>query len=188
MVVSLSPPGVRCQVGDFVMLIDLPDRIRQPAEKAGRLPKANLILKTEMESPPGFPLPPEVVTGAGEYEISGVRVKGIGLGNRTVYAAELESIRLAFLGELEEESVGEILDKLGEVDVLFLAAPASKTKQVMSLIKQVDPKIIVPLNDKTAKILAEELGQKVKAEEKLVIKRRDLDKEQVAHKLVWLKS
>ena len=38
------------------------------------------------------------------------------------------------------------------------------------------------------KLLAEELGQKVKIEEKLVIKKKDLDKEQIVGKLVWLKS
>lgn len=177
MIISLSPPGIRCQVGDFVMLIDPPlDR------------KANLILKTQREVSLGFPPPAELVAGPGEYEISGVQVKGIGLGQRTVYSAELEGIHLAFLGELGGETMADILDKLGKVDILFLASSGGGAKQIMSLIKQVDPKVIVPLNDKTAKLLAEELGQKIKAEEKLVAKRKDLDKEEVAHKLVWLKS
>ncbi|MBI2595082.1 MAG: MBL fold metallo-hydrolase [Candidatus Colwellbacteria bacterium] len=202
MVVSLSPPGVKCQVGDFVMLVD-------PAvalATAGKPAKGNLILYTEASLPLNFPLPPEVVAGAGEYEISGVRVKGINLDKetrgrllRTVYSAELEGIRLAFLGELGGESISEILDKLGTIDILFLSASGSASvatpakgagdaKQIATLIKQVDPKIIIPVGDKTVKLLSGELGQKVKAEEKLVIKRKDLDKEQIVGKLVWLKS
>ncbi len=184
MIITLSPPGVRCQVGDFVMLVD-PSSDR----------KANLILKTRVDLPLDFPLPPEVVAGAGEYEISGVRVKGINLAKesapqilRTIYLAELEGIRLAFLGELGDPPAAETLDGLGTVDILFLAVSAGKAKQITTLIKQVDPKMIVPIGEKPAKLLMEELGQKVKAEEKLVIKKKDLAKEEVAKKLVWLKS
>src|SRR3989344_5884292 len=142
MVISLSPPGIKCQVGDFVMLA-LPS---VALAKEGRLPKANLILYTEVGLPVGFPLPPNLVAGAGEYEISGVRVKGVSLEKeknngqlfKTVYLAELEGIRLAFLGELESESIDEIIDKLGTVDILFLSVPHGGTKQITTLIKQVD--------------------------------------------------
>jgi len=186
MIVSLSPPGVKCQVGDFVMLVDsASDR------------KANLILRTRTELPIGFPLPAEIIAGAGEYEISGVRVKGISLDEetngqllRTVYSAELEGVRLAFLGELSSESIGQTLGKLGTVDVLFLSVEPGglKAKQIATLIKQVDPKIIIPVGDKTVKLLAEELGQEVEAHEKIVIRKKDLDKEQGTNKLAWLKS
>jgi len=186
MIVSLSSPGCKCQVGDFIILVD-------PASDR----KANLILKTKTDLPIGFPLPPEVVAGSGEYEIGGVRVKGISLEDeasgrtiRTIYAVLLEEIKLAFLGELQDEPDEEALGKLGKADILFLSADSGKlkAKQLTSLIKQIDPKIIIPISDKTTRLLAEELGQKVKTEEKLVIKKKDLAKEQIANKLVWLKS
>lgn len=182
MVISLSPPGVRCQVGDLVMLVD-------PASDR----KANLILKTKATGPLGFPLPPETVAGPGEYEISGIRVKGLSVGQGTVYRAILEGVHLVFLGALPadktlEGSLGVSLEKLGAADILFLSHPSGSLKQIITLIKQVAPKVIVPTDDKTAKLLAEELGQKVKAEEKLVVKKKDLDKEEGTNKLVWLKS
>lgn len=186
MIVSLSPPGVKCQVGDFVMLVD-------PA--IGK--KANLILRTRTELPIKFPLSQEDVAGAGEYEISGVRVNGINLDEetnnqllRTVYSVELEGVRLAFLGELGGESIVQALGKLGTVDILFLSVEPGKLKgkQIATLVKQLDPKIIIPIGEKTVKLLTEELGQKVEAYEKLVIKKKDLDKEQIVGKLVWLKS
>ncbi len=189
MIISLSPPGVRCQVGDFVMLA-LP-----LAPSAPR--KADLILYTETTLPIEFPLPPEIVAGSGEYEISGVRVKGMSLDNeadsqtiRTIYSAELEGIKLAFLGELQGEPDEEALDKLGKADILFLSAGPGKmsAKQTTSLIKQIDPKIIIPIGDKMAKLLAEELGHKIEAREKFVIKKKELVKEQITNKLVWLKS
>ena len=124
-------------------------------------------------------------------------MKGMSLENeangqtiRTIYAVELEGIKLAFLGELQDEPNEEVLGKLGKTDILFLSADSGKlkAKQIATLIKQVDPKIIIPIGGKTVKLLAEELGQKVKIEEKLVIKKKDLDKEQIVGKLVWLKS
>ncbi len=165
--------------------------------KEGRSPRADLILYTQTTLPLDFPLPPESVAGAGEYEISGVRVNGINLDEetngqllRTVYSAELEGVRLAFLGELSGDAIGQALGKLGAVDILFLSVEPGKlkAKQITTLIKQVDPKIIIPIGEKTVKLLAEELGQKVEAHEKLVIKKKDLDKEQIVGKLVWLKS
>ena len=196
MIVSLFPPGIKCQVGDFVMIVEV-SADSDSGAKAGRPLKADLILRTKTNLPIEFPLSPEIITGAGEYEISGVRVKGISLDGetsgqllRTVYSTELEGIRLAFLGELSGESIDETPGKLGAVDILFLSVEPGKlkTKQIATLIKQVDPKIIIPVGDKTVKLLAEELGQKVKAEEKIVIKKKDLDKEQITNKLVWLKS
>lgn len=191
MVISLLPSGVRCQVGDLVVLA-LPS---VALAKEGRLPKADLILHTKTKLPIEFPPSPETVAGAGEYEISGARVKGIGLYGeadrgflRTIYAVELEGIRLVFLGEIEDESISDALDKLGAADILFLSVSDEKTKRIAALIKQIDPKIIIPTDDKTAKLLAEEFGQKIKAEEKLVIKKKDLEKEQSAHKVIWLKS
>lgn len=147
-------------------------------------------MKTKAPKAVGFPLPPEVVAGPGEYEVSGVQVKGISLNKRSIYGAEVERIRLAFLGELGEESVAGALDGLGTVHILFLSLGGKKlaAKEITNLIKQVDPKIIIPLDDKTAKTLAEELGQRIQAHEKLVVKRKDLDKEEVANKVVWLKS
>lgn len=196
MIVNLSPPGIKCQVGDFVMIVEA-SADSDPGAKEGRLPRADLILRTKTSLPIEFPLPPEIVAGSGEYEISGVRVKGISLDGgtnsrllRTVYSAELEGIRLSFLGELSGEAIGQALGKLGAVDILFLSVEPGKlkAKQVATLIKQVDPKIIIPIGDKTVKLLAEELGQKVEAHEKIVVKKKDLDKEQITNKLVWLKS
>ena len=196
MIVNLSPPGIKCQVGDFVMIVETSADSDSEA-KAGRPQRADLILRTKTNLPIEFPLPPEIVAGAGEYEISGVRVKGISLDGetngrflRTVYSAELEGIRLSFLGELSGDAIGQAMGKLGAVDILFLSVEPGKlkAKQITTFIKQVDSKIIIPVGDKTVKLLAEELGQKVKAEEKIVIKKKDLDKEQIANKLVWLKS
>ena len=97
---------------------------------------------------------------------------------------------LAFLIGISSELPEDMLDELGEVDILFFSPDAKtlKGKQAISLIKQVEPSIVIPADDKAAKFLIEEMGQKVKAEEKLTIKKKDLIKDGATSKLVWLKT
>ena len=187
MVITVSDSaGIKCQAGEFSLLVDSPPKR-----------KGNLILNTHTALPIDSFSSEDTVFGPGEYEISGVRVRGIALPEesnakeiKTIYAAELDGMHMAFLIDIVSEPSEDALDKLGEVDILFFSADLKnlKTKQLISLIKQIDPSIIIPVNDKIAKTLMEEMGQKVKAEEKLTIKRSDLMKEGMTNKLVWLKT
>ena len=189
MVITVSETsGIKCQVGDFSLLVDSP---------SGR--RGSLILKTKSELPIDSFVQQEIIYGPGEYEISGVRVRGVSLPNgpnpdkktiKSTYVVEFEGIKLAFLTEISAIPPEEALDKLGEVDILFLSVDTKKVKpkQITSLIKQLDPSIVISTTDKTAKMLAEEMGQKVKPEERLIIKRKDFVKEDIANKLVWLRT
>jgi len=187
MVITVSQTaGIKCQVGDSSLLID------PPSNKKG-----SLILKTHTEMPVDSFKSMETVHGPGEYEIADIRVKGIELKEesdtktiRSAYVVEFENIHLAFITDISNNLKEDALDKLGEIDVLFLSADTKKLKpkDLASLIKQVSPSIIIPITDSTAKVLSEEMGQKVKAEEKLVIKKKDIIKEGISNKLVWLKT
>jgi len=185
-ITATETAGIKCQAGEFVLLVDSPPKR-----------KGNLVLNTYTETPIDSFSTEGIIFGPGEYEISGVRVRGIALPEesnskeiKTIYAVELDGIHMAFLIDISSEPPEDALDKLGEVDILFFSADTKKfkIKQIISLIKQVDPSIIIPANDKMAKTLMEEMGQKVRAEEKLTIKRSDLIKEGMANKLVWLKT
>lgn len=187
MVITASPTsGIKCQVGDFSLLVD------SPSQKKG-----NLILKTLTEMSVDSFSSENIVYGPGEYEISGVRVRGVTLPGesnsksiKSIYTAQLDDIHLAFFLNISTPPPEDTLDKLGEVDILFISTDTGKLKpkQTISLIKQIDPSIVIPVTDKTAKILNEEMGQKAKAQEKLVIKKSNLIKEDIANKLVWLKT
>jgi len=187
MVITVSDTtGIKCQVGEFSLLVDSPPQR-----------KGNLILKTHTKLPVDSFSSPEVIFGPGEYEIEGVTIRGIALPEnsgpgeiRSAYAVNLDGMNLAFMSDISSEPSENALDALGEVDILFLSVDTKKfkPKQTITLIKQIDPSIIVPADDKTAKFLIEEMGQKVKAEEKLTIKKKDIIKEDVANKLIWLKT
>lgn len=187
MVITVSDSaGIKCQAGEFSLLVDPPTKR-----------KGNLILQTQTEFPVDSFSSPEVIFGPGEYEIAGVRVHGLGLPNessvkgmKTIYAVLIDGLSLAFLIGISSELPENMLDELGEVDILFFSPDAKtlKGKQAVSLIKQVEPSIVIPADDKAAKFLIEEMGQKVKAEEKLTIKKKDLIKDGATSKLVWLKT
>ncbi|MFH1694792.1 MAG: MBL fold metallo-hydrolase [Patescibacteria group bacterium] len=185
MVISLlGPSGIKCQVADFSLLIDPPDK-----------KKGNLVLETRTElNKKDFP-EESVISGAGEYEVSGIRIKGINLKDegseilKTAYAIRFDDIRLGALNGLQKTLSQDALDKLGEIDILFIDIESSALdkKEVTALIKKIEPNILIAMTDKGAKQLIEEFGQKTNKEEKLTIKAKDINKEEGV-KVVWLKS
>ena len=187
MVITVSDSaGIRCQAGEFSLLVDSPPKR-----------KGNLILKTRSELPIDSFISDGTIFGPGEYEISGARVEGFGLPAessakeiKSVYSVKLDGIQIAFLIDISSVLPEDVIDGLGEVDILFFSADTKKIKEkeVVSLIKQIDPSIIIPAEDSAARMLMEEMGQKTKPEEKLTIKKGDLIKEQMTNKVVWLKT
>lgn len=184
MVIKAIPAGgISCQLSDFNLLID-------PCSQV----KGSLILKTKTEFPIKISFADAgIIQGAGEYEISGVKVRGIGLENettaevlRTIYAVEMDNLRLCFLGTLNSELSEDVIEKLGEVDVLFI--PIGKNyidaKKGREIIKQIEPKAVIPTTP-DIKTLAEELGQKPEFQEKWAVKKKDLEGEGAA-KLIWI--
>ena len=136
---------------------------------------------------------PFVVNGPGEYEIKGVFIKGLPsttsygkaqLGN-SIYTVSLENMNMCFLGVLDSEKLPPAtIEELDEIDILFVPIggegvldPTKAYKLAVSL----EPKIIIPthygdIGAKDAlKIFLKEAGESPKAEEKLTLKRKDLE-------------
>ncbi len=188
MVISLlGSSGVKCQVADFSLVID------PPAKKRG-----NLTLLTGIAFTPGDIIPEDdVINGPGEYEIEGIKVRGINLSKegvknegRTAYSVLFDGIRLGVLCALTSKVDDAEIDALGEVDILFVDAEGSTlgVKDISSLVKKIDPSIVIPMSEKGAKRLLEELGQKVSAQEKFTIKAKDFNKETSGIQVIWLKE
>ena len=117
-------------------------------------------------------------------------MRGIGLEKeadekklRTIYIVEMDGLQLCFLGSIQKDLDEGFLEKIGEVDVLFVNGDA-EVKKTLSLIKDIDPRVVVCHSDKGAKLLGKELGQSVEQLDKAVIKRKDLEEEET--KLIWI--
>ncbi|MEK7635837.1 MAG: MBL fold metallo-hydrolase [Patescibacteria group bacterium] len=165
--------------------------------------KADIILKTIASFPVAEQLINQsinqLIYGPGEYDIASIKISGIELSEesskeffKTIYLIEAESIKLCFLGHITQMPEPDILEQLEEIDILFIPAggkPFLEQKIAAKLIKQIEPKIVIPsffkvpgLKRQAAdlKIFLEEAnGQKKepqeKSQEKLTVKKKDLD-------------
>lgn len=153
-------------------------------------PKFNLTLKTTAQLPIASS-PDGIIQGPGEYEVAGIKIRGINLEKesdtkhlRTIYSVRMDELQLCFLGPVGKDFDEDFLEKIGEVDVVFINGEADT--RIVRLIKDIDPRMVVCRSDKDAKLLAKELGQAVEALDKASVKKKDLDEEEI--KLVWLKE
>lgn len=136
---------------------------------------------------------PFVISGPGEYEVKGVAVRGFGSeseydgkGINTIYSVSLEGMNLCFLGAQSTPNLpAAAKQELDDIDILFLPiggdgvlehAPAYK------LAMQLEPKAVVPMHygdlggkDALKAFLKEAGADGVKAQDKLTVKKKDLD-------------
>lgn len=133
---------------------------------------------------------PFVIEGPGEYEIKEVAVRGFATPAtydkkqtiNTIYSVTLEGMNLCFLGALgSAELPAAAKAELDDIDVLFLPVGGSDVlghAPAYKLAVQLEPKVIVPMHYDAASLkafLKEAGAESTKPEEKLTIKKKDLD-------------
>ncbi len=152
---------------------------------------------------------PFLIEGPGEYEIRGIFIQGISSfhdsregkerGRNTIYTIDAEDMRICHLGDLgQKELTPEQLDKIDNVDVLMVPVGGTYTvdaKGAASIISQIEPRIVIPMHYKIPKLkikldgvdrFLKEMGKKTsEAQQKLLVKKKDLPKEET--KIVVLK-
>lgn len=130
---------------------------------------------------------PFVIDSAGSYEVHEKFVAGapstvtVGKDEKinTVYGFELDGIKIAFMGLVNDEKALSVEAKeiAGQADMVFVSVgddPSGAYKMATSF----DPNVIIPMNydaDSLKRFLKEGGQEKVSAEDKLTLKRRDLD-------------
>ncbi len=109
-------------------------------------------------------VPPEafVIRGPGEYEKAGIRMEGImsyhdntqgtQRGLNTIYIIRAEDMRLCHLGDLGQAKLtDEQVEQIGDIDILFIPVGGKYTidgKEAAEVVKQIEPKIIIPMHYK----------------------------------------
>ncbi len=111
---------------------------------------------------------PRVISGPGEYEIGGVFISGFPTyhdtqqgkvrGRNTVYAIEIDEVTVCHLGDLGHPlSSGQLAD-IGTIDILLLPVGGKTTIDAAAaaqLVRQMEPKIVVPMHYQIGKFGAE---------------------------------
>ena len=107
---------------------------------------------------------PFVVHGAGEYEVKGVGVVGIGTapGGNTIYRIEIDGVSIVHLGNLNHlPSAGEV-DELDGVDILMVPVGGDNTldaSQAVQVINDIEPTIVIPMLYGNLDVFLKEIGK-----------------------------
>lgn len=131
---------------EFVVLIDPYD-----AKKTGLKtlhPSTVHCICSTTGALPAFGEGPFVITGPGEYAVRGVSVLGIPVGVTTIYRIEAEEVSLAHLGHFAGTLDDATIERLGDVDVLFVPVGGNgvcTAKQANVALEQIEPRIAIPI-------------------------------------------
>jgi L-ascorbate metabolism protein UlaG (beta-lactamase superfamily) len=99
-----------------------------------------------------------VITGPGEYEIGGVTLQALRVGdkekngNNIVCVYDFDGLTVAHLGDIKDVPKRKELEKFGSIDILLVPVgggnglSAGKAAEVVNLI---EPKIVIPMHYKT---------------------------------------
>jgi len=136
---------------------------------------------------------PFAIEGPGEYEVKDVFIKGFPAGKgadgklNTMYTVSLEGMNLCFLGALSTTDLeADTKASLPDIDILFVpigGADALTASEAYKLSVLLEPKLIIPAHyrDDEAGLsalkafLKEEGVSKSEPQEKLTIKKKDLE-------------
>ena len=140
---------------------------------------------------------PKLITGPGEYEISGILIIGIDTfhdaengsqrGKNTVYLIEIDEVSLCHLGDLGHMLIAEQIEELGNVDILLAPVGGVSTIDApvaAELARQLEPKVVIPMHYKTealswelepvGRFLREMGGEQVTSQPRLSFNRSNL--------------
>jgi len=145
---------------------------------------------------------PFIINEPGEYELKGIAIRGINSfhdkkegkerGLNTLFVIEAEGIRICHLGDFgQKELTSEQLESLGDVDILLIPVGGIYTidgEEAVKIINQIEPKIVIPMHYKIPNLaiklqgvdnFLKEIGREKQVVERLVIKKKDLPKEEM---------
>ena len=119
------------------------------SEKVGKVSKfkADILLSTNPVNlnEKGILGDPFVLKNAGEMEEEGVFIEGAYVGDFIVYKIMCEEVSILVLGEYNLGKLNDkILDEIGTIDVLLVGVCEDVNKS-LSVISQIQPKVIVPI-------------------------------------------
>jgi L-ascorbate metabolism protein UlaG (beta-lactamase superfamily) len=100
-----------------------------------------------------------VIEGPGEYEVSGVSVRGLPTfhdarqgaerGRNTVYVIEVDDVRVCHLGDLGHRLLDDTLELLGTIDVLLVPVGGRHSLNgaaAAEVVRQIEPRNVIPMH------------------------------------------
>lgn len=144
--------------------------VSDPQAGAGKKSTADVTLVTEGVNQAAAGL---VIDCPGEYEVKGIMVTGVPVGEGTAYVIQSDTGKIGLLTNVTDTLTAEALEQLSELDALVIVAEGYE------LIGKLEPKYVIPLGSGDAlKKFLEELGATSnEPQTKLKITGRDVPEE-----------
>jgi L-ascorbate metabolism protein UlaG (beta-lactamase superfamily) len=103
---------------------------------------------------------PKIINWPGEYEIRGIAISALQIpyiregsdkkmGHGLLFTINMDNLRLCFLGDLGGEINDELIESIGDVDVLMIPIGGHHTmdaKQAHLVIEELEPRAIIPMH------------------------------------------
>lgn len=146
---------------------------------------------------------PKIISGPGEYEVKDISILGFPSfhdskhgeerGKNTIYVYEIDGVRICHLGDLGQKLSEELLEELGDIDVLIIPVGGVYTigpSQAAELVRDIEPSFILPMHYYVEGLVKEtfgklepvetflkEVGLTVEKMPKLSVKKEEIDLE-----------
>jgi L-ascorbate metabolism protein UlaG (beta-lactamase superfamily) len=102
------------------------------------------------------------IKSPGEYEIGGTFITGVATfhddrkgslrGKNTIYIIEMDGITLCHLGDLGHPLNPNLIEEIGDIDIIFLPVGEVSTIPIdtaAEIVRQLEPDIVIPMHYKT---------------------------------------
>lgn len=162
--------------------------LRTPRIKKGLILAGKLNQKTSQDSSAEI----FSISAPGEYEKEGIFIYGLVPKDDypvIIYRIEIEGVSIVHLGGVNHLLSDEIVDELGDVDVLMIPVGGKNmlgAEKAAKVISQLEPRIVIPMNYKIPGLkvnlegvdhFCKEMGVKKTETDKIIVKKNNLPQE-----------
>lgn len=126
--------------------------VTDPFELGAKLPKlkGNIVSLSKEEKIAEVEGEAKVLDWPGEFEVSDVAIVSLAANGEetTIFTFVLDGIRICHLGFLAHELTDEILDRIGDVDVLLLPVGGDTVldgKLAQKVMEAIEPRVVIPM-------------------------------------------
>jgi len=138
-----------------------------------------------------------IIQNPGEYENHGIAIRGLQSfhddkegaerGLNTIYIFRAEDLNICHLGDLGHPLTDKQVEDIGNIDILMIPVGGTYTidaKMAVSVINQIEPKIVIPMHYKADGSLTKELEGPEKFVKELGLTPEKVDKYKISKKLL----
>ncbi len=125
--------------------------VTDPFEFGAKLPKlkANIVTLSTERDPVLVEGDPKILDWPGEFESANTPIESLASeGENKIFLLMMDGVKICHLGFLSHELSDEILDQIGDVDVLLLPIGGGSVldgKTAQKVVEAIEPRVVIPM-------------------------------------------